>query len=57
MPEKQSPERLNSPKNRMFCNPCGRAWDGIGLVMDVRRVDFPAAVRWLVNQEENEDDD
>ena len=35
-------------KARAFCNPCGRSWDAIQLVRDVRRCAFPDAVRFLI---------
>ena len=28
---------LNAAKNRAYCNPCGRSWDPIALVMELRR--------------------
>ena len=38
---------LNPKKNRAFCNPCGRSWDGIALFREVRGLSFPEAVRDL----------
>ncbi|MBI4540066.1 MAG: hypothetical protein HY704_11230 [Gemmatimonadetes bacterium] len=38
---------LNDRKGRAFCNPCGRSWDGLALLMAVRRVSFADAVREL----------
>lgn len=38
---------LNPKKNAAFCNPCGRSWDPIALVMDYRNLPFPEAVREL----------
>lgn len=43
---------LNPKKNRAFCNPCRRSWDGIALVMELRGLDFPGAVRWLTGEPE-----
>ncbi len=45
---------LNAKKRKAFCNPCGKSWDGIALVMDHNRIDFAAAVRWLLNLPEPE---
>lgn len=39
---------LNDAKGRAFCNPCGRSWDAIALVMEYRRVEFADAVTELV---------
>lgn len=41
---------LNAQKNAAFCNPCGRRWDGIALVMDYRDVTFPQAVQTLTHR-------
>jgi len=38
---------LNDEKGVAFCNPCGRSWDGIALVMELENLKFPEAVRWL----------
>lgn len=38
---------LNDSKQRAFCNPCGKSWDAIGLVMAVYGLAWPAAVRFL----------
>ena len=38
---------LNAAKNRAYCNPCGRSWDAIALVMELRRCSFVDAVREL----------
>lgn len=38
---------VNEKKGRAFCNVCDDSWDGIGLWMRVRSVDFPTAVREL----------
>lgn len=43
---------LNAKKNAAFCNPCGKSWDAIALVMELERLDFPAAVRWLLGEPE-----
>ncbi|MGH7574054.1 MAG: CHC2 zinc finger domain-containing protein [Longimicrobiales bacterium] len=43
---------LNTKKDAAFCNPCGKSWDGIALVMELRGLNFPAAVRWLLNEPE-----
>jgi hypothetical protein len=45
---------LNDRKGRAFCNPCGRSWDGLALVAELRGLDFPAAVRWLLGLPEPE---
>lgn len=36
---------VNERKGRIFCNPCGADWDGIGFWRAVRSVDFPTAIR------------
>ncbi len=38
---------LNATKNRAFCNPCGRSWDPISLLMALRGCGFVDAVREL----------
>ncbi|MEX2611192.1 MAG: CHC2 zinc finger domain-containing protein [Gemmatimonadota bacterium] len=38
---------LNPKKGAAFCNPCGRSWDPIALVMEYRKLTFPEAVREL----------
>lgn len=38
---------LNAKKGAAFCNPCGRSWDAIALVMELRGVSFMDAVREL----------
>jgi DNA primase len=38
---------LNARKNLAFCNPCGRAWDSIALVMALKGGTFAEAVREL----------
>jgi hypothetical protein len=40
--------------NRAYCGPCGKSWDAIALVMDVRGLEFPAAVRWMLGLQESE---
>jgi hypothetical protein len=40
---------INAAKAAAFCNPCARSWDGLALTMELRGLDFPAAVRWLLN--------
>jgi hypothetical protein len=39
---------LNPRKGAAFCNPCGRSWDAIALVMELRGVSFVDAVKELV---------
>jgi hypothetical protein len=38
---------LNERKNVAFCNPCGRRWDTIALVMELDGLAFPDAVKEL----------
>jgi hypothetical protein len=38
---------LNEKKQTAFCNPCGKSWDAIGLVMDYKRIPFVDAVKEL----------
>ena len=38
---------VNDEKGRAFCNPCGRSWDGIALVMELGRLEFTDAVKEL----------
>jgi hypothetical protein len=38
---------LNPEKNKAFCNPCGRRWDGIALVMEYQNLTFPNAIEML----------
>jgi hypothetical protein len=38
---------LNERKNTAFCNPCGRRWDTIALVMELDGLTFPDAVKEL----------
>jgi hypothetical protein len=38
---------LNPKKQAAFCNPCGKSWDAIALVMDYRNLTFPEAVKEL----------
>jgi hypothetical protein len=38
---------LNEKKQTAFCNPCGKSWDAIALVMDYRKISFPEAVKEL----------
>lgn len=38
---------LNAKKNAAFCNPCGKSWDPIALVMDMRKCTFVDAVKEL----------
>jgi hypothetical protein len=38
---------LNEKKQAAFCNPCGKSWDAIQLVMDYRNLTFPEAVKEL----------
>lgn len=38
---------LNAKKNRAFCNPCGRSWDAIALVQEMRGLPFADAVKEL----------
>jgi hypothetical protein len=38
---------LNDRKGAAFCNPCGKSWDPIALVMELRGLTFPDAVREL----------
>jgi hypothetical protein len=39
---------LNDRKAAAFCNPCGRSWDAIALVMDYKRITFVDAIKELV---------
>jgi DNA primase len=41
--------RLDAAKGLWYCDPCGEGGDGIRLVMAVRGVSFPDAVRALVS--------
>jgi hypothetical protein len=38
---------LNDRKQAAFCNPCGRSWDGVALLMELRGLSFPDAVKEL----------
>jgi len=38
---------LNDRKQAAFCNPCGRSWDGPALLMELRGLSFPDAVKEL----------
>jgi hypothetical protein len=38
---------LNDRKGAAFCNPCGRSWDGVALLMELRGLSFPEAVKEL----------
>jgi hypothetical protein len=38
---------LNEKKQAAFCNPCGKSWDPIALVMDYKRIPFVDAVKEL----------
>jgi len=38
---------INARKDRAFCNPCGRSWDSIALLMEVRGMTFMEAVNLL----------
>jgi hypothetical protein len=38
---------LNAKKQAAFCNPCGKSWDAIALVMDYKRIPFVDAVKEL----------
>jgi hypothetical protein len=42
---------LNAKKNRAFCNPCGRSWDSIALMMEMTtNMTFLDAVRELTGR-------
>jgi hypothetical protein len=41
---------LNAGKNRAFCNPCGRSWDPIALLMEMANATFGDAVRELTGR-------
>ena len=38
---------LNPKKGAAFCNPCGKSWDPIALMMEFKKMTFPEAVKEL----------
>ncbi len=43
---------FNAEKGAYLCRGCGATGDVIGLVMKVRNLDFPEAVRWLADEQD-----